>query len=246
VCVTVTATWPKIGWIFHVFHESLSAMERKPSQDIGQCAFVYFSLKNNVGTTCISISTQGFVENMKISGFSLLKPFFTEKWMSEGAMERKYRQNRLPMYLCVFLIETNVGTRCNLISHQRRSIFYKKIGLKGKNPRIFMVLDESLSAMERNPGKIGSQCTFVYFSLKTNVGTRSMLISTDRDSLFYEKNGFKREKLPDLMVFDESLRAMERKSSENRLQLYLCLFPIKKEGLYKLQSDHHLRPSTFL
>ena len=133
VCVTVTATWPKIGWIFHVFHESLSAMERKPSQDIGQCAFVYFSLKNNVGTTCISISTQGFVENMKIRGFSLLKPFFIEKWMSEGAMERKPRQNRLPMYLCVFLIENQCWHRCNLISHKRTSTFYEKIGLKGKN-----------------------------------------------------------------------------------------------------------------
>jgi hypothetical protein len=166
-------------------------MERKPSQDIGQCAFVYFSLKNNVGTTCISISTQGFVENMKISGFSLLKPFFTEKWTSEGAMERKSGQNRLPMYLCVFLIENQCWHSLQFDSYQRRSIFYEKIGLKGKNPRIFMVFDESLSAMERNPGKIGSQCTFVYFSLKTNVGTRSMLISTDGDSLFYEKMDLK-------------------------------------------------------
>ena len=120
----------KIGWIFHVFHESLSAMERKPSQDIGQCAFVYFSLKNNVGTTCISISTQGFVENMKISGFSLLKPFFTEKWTSEGAMERKSGQNRLPMYLCVFLIENQCWHSEHVDQHRRRFTFLWKNGFK--------------------------------------------------------------------------------------------------------------------
>ena len=89
VCVTVTATWPKIGWIFQVFHESLKAMERKLSPDIGQCTFVYFSLEKSVGTTWSSISTLGnslFCEKMgferestKFSCFSRILECYGEK-----------------------------------------------------------------------------------------------------------------------------------------------------------------------
>ena len=50
---------------------------------------------------------------------------------------------------------------------------------------------------------------------------------------------------PDFHVFYQSLHAMERKRSENRLQLHICVFPMEKEGWHKLQFDQHLRPPLF-
>ena len=220
-------------------------MERKPSQDIGQCAFVYFSLKNNVGTTCISISTQGFVENMKISGFSLLKPFFTEKWTSEGAMERKSGQNRLPMYLCVFLIENQCWHSEHVDQHRRRFTFLWKNGFKREKPPDFMVFDESLSAMERKSSENRLQLYLCLFPIKKEGWYKLQSDHHLRTSTFLWKNEFKRGEAPDFHVFYQSLHAMERKPSEKRLQLHICVFPMEKEGWHKLQFDQHLRPSTF-
>jgi hypothetical protein len=113
VCVTVTATWPKIGWIFHVFHESLSGYAEKTQQDIGQCIFVYFSLKNNVGHYLYfdrHSRIRGKHENQGVF------PFQTHFSSKNGCPKVLWRENPVKIcFKCTFVyfsLKNTVGTRC--------------------------------------------------------------------------------------------------------------------------------------